>query len=208
LFCLAILRFVRNSLLLRRTVLILSFSEDAVEHDELATFLRLNEHWDPDIDGDGKAAKPVAPVGVPGAASPSQMRPDIKPSFAPQPSPLARRVVSNRRQPDEPDEIDAGDELGDHSLVGVKVTEDELLQLVSDLGLGGAEAEDLIKGLSGSDTKPKAGPESEGTAAVEKPGEETEKPAAKGEVQRDTESTTAKPTEAPKPVGSVDAPES
>ena len=37
------------------------------------------------------------------------------------------------------------------------MTEDELLQLVSDLGLGGADADDLVKGLSFGDSKPAAG---------------------------------------------------
>ncbi|KAH7104118.1 hypothetical protein BKA62DRAFT_669754 [Auriculariales sp. MPI-PUGE-AT-0066] len=115
--------------------------EDAVEHDELSIFLRLNDDWDPEIDGDGKELKPAAPVGVPGAASPMQMRPDHKPSFAPQRSPLARHTVSNRRHADDPEEYDAGDKLDDKALAGLQVTEDELMQLVADLGLGGIERE-------------------------------------------------------------------
>jgi len=75
------------------------------------------------------------------------MRPDHKPSFAP--SPLGRRVVSNKHHPDDPRELDAGDELGDSSLTGIKVTEDDLMQLMNDLGLGGADADELVKGLGG-----------------------------------------------------------
>lgn len=83
---------------------------------------------------------------MPGAHSPSQVTPQHKPSFAPQPSPLARKVKST-------DELDAGEQLEDRSLAGVRVTQDELLQLVADLGLGGADADDLVKGLSFGSTE-------------------------------------------------------
>lgn len=40
------------------------------------------------------------------------------------------------------------DELTGYGLQGVKVTDDDLLALVEELGLGGEEAGDLVKGLS------------------------------------------------------------
>src|ERR1700749_3049374 len=65
-----------------------SHSEDAVEHDELDIFLRLNEEWDDEIDGTPLA--PSIPVGVPGAATPSQIT-GQRPSFAPNgPAPLQK----------------------------------------------------------------------------------------------------------------------
>jgi SH3 domain-binding glutamic acid-rich protein len=45
-------------------------------------------------------------------------------------------------------EFDVGEELSGYGLQGVKVTDDELLALVEELGLGGDEAGDLVKGLS------------------------------------------------------------
>jgi hypothetical protein len=40
------------------------------------------------------------------------------------------------------------DELTGYGLQGIKVTDDDLLALVEELGLGGEEAGDLVKGLS------------------------------------------------------------
>jgi hypothetical protein len=45
-------------------------------------------------------------------------------------------------------EFDVGEELSGYGLQGVKVTDDDLLALVEELGLGGEEAGDLVKGLS------------------------------------------------------------
>lgn len=117
-------------------------SEEAVEYDELSTFLRLNETWDEDIDGD-RPAPPVQPVGVPGASSPSQMT-NHKPSFAASPSPLRSK---NKGQ--SPQEFDVGTELVGFGLQGVKVTDDELRELVEELGLSDADAGELVKGLGG-----------------------------------------------------------
>jgi len=47
------------------------------------------------------------------------------------------------------DEIDIGDDLGDHGLQGVKVTRDELRALIEELGLAGDDAGDLVTSLSG-----------------------------------------------------------
>ncbi|KAF8499447.1 hypothetical protein JB92DRAFT_2981418 [Gautieria morchelliformis] len=114
--------------------------EEAVEYNELSTFLRLNETWDEDVDGD-RPAPPVQPVGVPGASSPAQMT-NHKPSFAASPSPLKSK---NKGQSEQ--EFDVGTELVGYGLQGVKVTDDELRELVEELGLDGADAGELVKGL-------------------------------------------------------------
>ena len=46
------------------------------------------------------------------------------------------------------DEFDVSTELEGYGLQGVKVTDDDLAALVQELGLGGDEADDLVKGLS------------------------------------------------------------
>jgi SH3 domain-binding glutamic acid-rich protein len=51
---------------------------------------------------------------------------------------------------DEKDQIDLGAELAGYGLQGVKVTQDELMDLMDQLGLGGEEADDLAKGLVGT----------------------------------------------------------
>ncbi|EPQ60525.1 hypothetical protein GLOTRDRAFT_135198 [Gloeophyllum trabeum ATCC 11539] len=127
--------------------------EDAVEHDELDIFLRLNESYDPDVDGE-RPAPPTQPIGVPGALSPAQSLPlGHSPTPSPGPSPLKskdKKPVNKKRQ------IDVGEELVGFGLQGVKVTEDDLRDLMEELGLEGEEAEGLVKGLSGaSDSKPK-----------------------------------------------------
>jgi len=127
--------------------------EDAVEHDELDTFLRLKDKWDPDIDED-RPAPVVKPVGVPGASLPLQMTPDrLKSKIMAQApaSPSIGKVPVNKRV----GEFDVGDELSGYGLQGVKVTEDELRDLVAELGLDGDEAGDLVKGLTNAATPPK-----------------------------------------------------
>jgi len=128
--------------------------EEAVEYDELSTFLRLNETWDEELDGERPVQ--VHPVGVPGASSPSQMT-NHKPSFAASPSPLKSK---SKGQSDA--EFDVGTELVGFGLQGVKVTDDELQKLVADLGLGGAEADDLVKGLGGGGSDEKVASNSQG----------------------------------------------
>ncbi|VDC01888.1 unnamed protein product [Peniophora sp. CBMAI 1063] len=149
--------------------------EEAVEFDELDIFLRRNDSWDPEID-ELRPAPPVKPIGVPGAASPSQMaKPEHKRYFtpSPQPSPLkgkgGERSASNALKPNDPNyqsvvaelhrrneqEFDVGEELSGYGLQGVKVTEDDLLALVEELGLGGEEASTLARGLSAKPTASK-----------------------------------------------------
>ncbi|KAF8528005.1 hypothetical protein BU17DRAFT_38782 [Hysterangium stoloniferum] len=116
--------------------------EDAVEYGELDIFLRLKESWDDEIDG--TPLKPSIPVGVPGASSPSHMT-GHKPSFAVSPSPLRSKTKGKGD-----DEFDIGEELVGFGLQGVKVSDNELLDLVAELGLGEDEANDLVKGLGSS----------------------------------------------------------
>ncbi|KAK0456651.1 hypothetical protein EV421DRAFT_2029122 [Armillaria borealis] len=121
--------------------------EDAVEYDELDTFLRLKEPWNPDVDED-EPAPPVRPIGVPGAMMPLQMTPErLKSKILAKPvsSPLARpQIPVNKRE----GEFDISTELSGYGLQGVRVTEDELRDLVAELGLDGDDAGDLVKGLS------------------------------------------------------------
>jgi hypothetical protein len=127
-------------------------SENAVEFGELETFLRLNEKYDAALEED-RPAPVVQPVGVPGASEPLQMTPDhIRAKIlATTPSPLRKGksavIPVNKRV----GELDAGSELVGFGLQGVKVTHDELADLVAELGLDGDEAGDLVKGLSGFD---------------------------------------------------------
>ena len=112
--------------------------------------MRLKDNWDPIIDEDRPA--PVAkPVGVPGASSPLQMTPDRlknKIMARPPPSPLKGNILPVNKRVGE---FDVGDELSGYGLQGVKVTDDELRDLVAELGLNGDEAGDLVKGLSDAD---------------------------------------------------------
>lgn len=124
-------------------------SEEAVEYDELSTFLRLNESHDPKVEED-RPLLPQIPVGVPGAASPAQMTPEHhKPATFPSSSdsPLKSKHVKKRDG-----EFDVSTELQGFGLQGVKVTDDDLAALVEELGLGGDEADDLVRGLSGNVT--------------------------------------------------------
>ncbi|TFK91654.1 hypothetical protein K466DRAFT_643756 [Polyporus arcularius HHB13444] len=136
--------------------------EEAVEFGELDQFLRLNENWDP-LEDDKPLLRAV-PVGIPGAYAPAQMNPE---HISPAPSPI------KSKHPHREGELDAGDKLGDSSLHGVNVTDDELLKLVEELGLDEASANDLVKGLAGEDAavkKAPAPPEKEAPAASVKEG--------------------------------------
>jgi hypothetical protein len=142
-----------------------------VEYGELETFLRLKDTWDETIE-ETRPTLPTKPIGVPGASSPSQManpahRALFNASSGSGPSSPLRGATSSsssasatatasaspaetkkslreRREA----EFDVSDELTGYGLQGVKVTDDDLLALVEELGLGGEEAGDLVKGLS------------------------------------------------------------
>jgi len=81
---------------------------------------------------------------------------DASPAAASAPSPLQRGAASPSASPASKEslrkrndaEFDVGEELSGYGLQGVKVTDDELLALVEELGLGGDEAGELVKGLS------------------------------------------------------------
>jgi hypothetical protein len=137
-------------------------SEEAVEFNELDRFLRLSESWKDNEDSllTGPKLPPAQPIGVPGAMLPLQMTPEhLKKKILAQPpksllssgggggsSSSSRPTPVNKRQGVE---VDLGDELSGFGLQGVKVMEDELLDMVKDLGLDDAAAGDLVKGLSG-----------------------------------------------------------
>jgi hypothetical protein len=144
-----------------------SYSEEAVEYDELETFLRLNETWNESI-AETRPTLPAKPIGVPGASSPSQMaKPAHKALFNASPassllrgaaaSPGANNKEFLRRRNES--EFDVGDELTGYGLQGVKATDDELTALVKELGLRGEEAGDLVKGLSNLTDKASKGKE-------------------------------------------------
>ncbi|KAI0639816.1 hypothetical protein C8Q77DRAFT_1083017 [Trametes polyzona] len=119
--------------------------EEAVEFGELDAFLRLNEEWKP-LEDDKPLLRAV-PVGIPGAYSPAQMNPS---HVSPAPSPIKTKPRTG--------ELDAGSTLGDSGLNGVNVTEDDLLALVEELGLGEEDANELVKGLGGNTSTSKPEP--------------------------------------------------
>jgi hypothetical protein len=119
----------------------------------------LKDDWDPEIEGDSKPPPPVQAVGVPGVVMPYAMT-NQKASFSTSPQP----------SPSKKGEIDIGKELGGFGLEGVKVTEDEMAELVRSLGLGGDDADDLLKGLGFGDTKD-AEPEEVAAKVAEPKGE-------------------------------------
>ena len=147
-----------------------------MEFAELDTFLRLNETYDEKIE-ETRPTLPAKPIGVPGASSPSQMAKPAhralfnasSPGGAP-PSPLrggpataasASAASAASSSPGNQDkeslrkrrdaEFDVSEELSGYGLQGVKLTDDDLLALVEELGLGGDEAGDLVKGFKLSD---------------------------------------------------------
>ncbi|TFK30794.1 hypothetical protein FA15DRAFT_662844 [Coprinopsis marcescibilis] len=171
--------------------------EEAVEYNELDRLLQLNEPWDPEVD-ELRPPPAAKTIGVPGAVLPMQMTPDHirKHIIAEQQSPLRIKNKPSRPVNREggPAVVDVGNELSGYGLQGVTVTEDELKDLMADLGLGDDEANDLAKGLVGSS---KESGSSKGTKAlatrkpkasevkeVEKPSEVTE--AEKPKTEEDT----------------------
>ncbi|KAI0778595.1 hypothetical protein BD413DRAFT_510339 [Trametes elegans] len=180
--------------------------EEAVEFGELDAFLRLNEEWAP-FEDDRPLLRAV-PVGIPGAYTPAQMNPG---HVSPLPSPI-------RTKPRE-GALDAGDTLGDSGLHGVDVTEDDLLALVEELGLGEKDANDLVKGLGRSATPPpKPEPKSEAVQSEqaepttgpvkESTGEPTKEPTAEPSkasesATADEAQATAKPVDTSAPVAAA-----
>lgn len=168
-------------------------SEEAVEFNELDQFLRLSEDYKPFEDE--KELLPSQPIGVPGAYSPAQMHPHHQPSPSPQPSPTKAKPINKKRE----GEVDAGEELGDARLAGVNVTEDDLLALVEELGLGGDEANDLVRGLTG-DSPPELSPSA--AKSEEKPKNEPKKDEGQKRESREqkADAALAKAEEAADPV--------
>lgn len=79
--------------------------------------------------------------------TPMQMT-NHKPSFAAvSPSPGKDKERAGK-------EFDIGQELVGFGLQGVRVTEDDLAELVKELGLEGEEAGELVRGLSGNTATP------------------------------------------------------
>ena len=142
-----------------------------MEYGELDQFFRRNEEWDEEFE---RPPLPVKPIGVPGAALPLQMTPEhIKTKILAQqqqPSPLKGKAPPKPiNKEEEGSRIDLGDELEGYGLQGVKVTMDELRDMIEELGLGGDEADDLVKGLAdNADSKGSKGKEPE-TGSKEKP---------------------------------------
>jgi hypothetical protein len=149
-----------------------------VEYGELETFLRLNETWDETIEETRPTlpAKPIGVPGAsspsqmakpahralfnasPGGAS-SPLRgtatATATATAAAAASPSATAALESSPAESKGSlrkrrvaEFDVGEELSGYGLQGVKVTDDDLLALVEELGLGGEEAGDLVKGLS------------------------------------------------------------
>lgn len=173
-----VVRLLRESVLWRSSFV----SEDSVEYDELDVFLRLKESWNPDVDE--HIAPPVQPIGVPGAAMPLDMTPERlrdKVKAQPTSSSLADKkpIPVNKRE----GELDLGDELSGFGLQGLKITGDELRDLIAELGMDGDDAGDLLKGLGGEAEDEKeaendereASPSPEEKPAKEKKSEEAKK---------------------------------
>ncbi|KAG8725930.1 hypothetical protein FRC12_023877 [Ceratobasidium sp. 428] len=118
--------------------------EEAVEFGELDRFFRLKEAWGEEDEALAPAPAPQKPIGVPGVATPLQVT-GQKPSFSPSPSKPPKKPSGKS--------VDLGAELSGFGLEGVKVSEEEMLELVESLGLGGDDADDFVKGL-GLSSKP------------------------------------------------------
>lgn len=192
-----------------------------MEYGELETFLRLKDTWDETIE-ETRPTLPAKPIGVPGASSPSQMaKPAHRALFNASPgggpssplrgassssasasasSPSLAETKKSLRDRSEA-EFDVSKELNGYGLQGVKVTDDDLLALVEELGLGGEEAGDLVKGLSDpadkadkvkedEATEVREGGGSDGAGGSEQPESKSEASAeAKPVVREDAEAT-------------------
>jgi len=100
--------------------------------------------------------------------TPDRLKSKMFPSSS-SPSPLKPKSVPVNKRTDE---IDLGEELSGYGLQGVKVTEDELRDLMAELGLEGDEAGDLVKGLSGITTPPKNEPAESSKDTTKQPAKE------------------------------------
>ncbi|KAF8609563.1 hypothetical protein BDV93DRAFT_148086 [Ceratobasidium sp. AG-I] len=120
--------------------------DEAVEFGELDQFFRLKEAWGEEDEALAPTPAPQKPIGVPGVATPLQVT-GQKPSYSPSPSKPHKRTPGA-------ESIDIGSELG-FGLEGLKVSQEEMLELVESLGLGGDDADDLVKGLGLSSKIPK-----------------------------------------------------
>ncbi|ELU41852.1 hypothetical protein AG1IA_04123 [Rhizoctonia solani AG-1 IA] len=117
----------------------------AVEFGELDRFFRLNESWGEEDEAFAPTSVPQKPIAVPGVATPSQIT-GQSPSFAPSASKPLKKSTPRTKS------IDVGSQLG-FGLEGVKLTEEEMLELVESLGLDGDDAGELVKGLGLSSSK-------------------------------------------------------
>ena len=72
-----------------------------------------------------------------------------KPKFFPKDPDTPLKPVNKRN------EYDISTELEGFGLQGVRVTDDDLAQLVKDLGLDGDEAADMVRNLGGSTSAPR-----------------------------------------------------
>jgi len=194
-----------------------SFSdfEEAVEYGELETFLRLKDTWDETIE-ETRPTLPTKPIGVPGASSPSQMakpahralfnaspgggpssplRGATSSSSASSPAPAETQTKKSlRKRRDE--EFDVSEELTGYGLQGLKVTDDDLLALVEELGLGGEEAGDLVKGLSDPTDKADKVKEDEATEVREGGAGGSEQPESKNEASAEAKPVAREEAEA------------
>ena len=177
-----------------------TISEEAVEYGELDIFLRRNEEWNPLLDED-RPAPAAQIVGIPGAHTPSEMTPErlratVKAGI-PTNEPRKGLIPVNKRT----DEHDAGALFPGFGLSGHRVTQDELADLIADLGLGGEEAKEMAKGLAGDSAPPPSGgttrPLGRGKAKAEETKDtvkpdvqaEKEKPSPEPEKEAETEET-------------------
>lgn len=163
--------------------------EEAVEFGELDRFFRLNESWGEEDEAITPAPSPQKPIAVPGVATPSQIT-GQRPSFAPSPSKPLKKSAPRAKS------IDVGTELG-FGLEGVKLSEEEMLELVESLGLGGDDAGELVKGLGLPSTKAPS------KSASDKP----PAPVAPSTSQTDTKTNaSSEPAETSTPTGTTAVP--
>lgn len=116
-----------------------------MEFGELDIFLRRKENWVEEF-ANPAVHLPAVPIGVPGVYLPSEMM-GKRPSTSSTVSPQAKKKSE--------EETDAGDELSSFGLQDVKVSEQELLDLVKELGLKGDDANTLTKSLTPAEASSK-----------------------------------------------------